>query len=204
MCNAEGQWLQLCKIYLYLKFMEEIIYVCFILMGHYVSGILLLIAGFYVRVSLLKTLRVISTSSSSDHYLTLFIFILFFSLCFWLFFMLLTLGVICLRLWLGKADYDSGIVPLAVLYRKSMVSFYNQHLQFFTTDGWRVDLSGTYIVNFFCCILPLVTLSQYLKDVSMNVITVYGLNFSSAEGIIFSVDSGLQNIPLEGVYYFPS
>ncbi|KAL1222173.1 Nuclear pore complex protein [Cardamine amara subsp. amara] len=64
-------------------------------------------------------------------------------------------GVMCLRLWLGKADYDSGIIPLAVLYRKSM-------------------------------------------DVSMDVITVYALNFRSGEGIAFSVDSGLQNIPLEG------
>jgi nuclear pore complex protein Nup160 len=68
--------------------------------------------------------------------------------------MLLTLGVMCVRLWLGKADYDSGIIPLAVLYRKSM-------------------------------------------NDSMDVITVYGLHFSSAEGIALSLDSGLQNIPLE-------
>jgi nuclear pore complex protein Nup160 len=63
-------------------------------------------------------------------------------------------GVMCVRLWLGKADYDSGIIPLAVLYRKSM-------------------------------------------NDSMDVITVYGLHFSSAEGIALSLDSGLQNIPLE-------
>ncbi|VVB11793.1 unnamed protein product [Arabis nemorensis] len=64
-------------------------------------------------------------------------------------------GVMCLRLWLGKADYDSGIIPLAVLYRKSI-------------------------------------------DVSVDVITVYDLQFSSGEGIALSLDSGLQNIPLEG------
>ncbi|XP_024008157.1 nuclear pore complex protein NUP160 [Eutrema salsugineum] len=64
-------------------------------------------------------------------------------------------GVMCLRLWLGKADYDSGIIPIAVLYRNSM-------------------------------------------GVSVDVITVYGLRFISGEGIAFSLDSGLQNIPMEG------
>ncbi|KAL0700348.1 hypothetical protein Bca4012_056470 [Brassica carinata] len=64
-------------------------------------------------------------------------------------------GVMCLRLWLGKADYDSGIMPLAVLYRNTM-------------------------------------------GVSVDVITVYGLLFSSGEGIALSLDSGLQNISLEG------
>ncbi|KAF8116365.1 hypothetical protein N665_0019s0043 [Sinapis alba] len=64
-------------------------------------------------------------------------------------------GVMCLRLWLGKADYDSGIIPLAVLYRNTM-------------------------------------------GVSVDVITVYGLHFSSGEGIALSLDSGLQNISLEG------
>ncbi|CAA7046484.1 unnamed protein product [Microthlaspi erraticum] len=64
-------------------------------------------------------------------------------------------GVMCLKLWLGKADYDSGIIPLAVLYRNSM--------------GGSVD-----------------------------VITVYGLHFNSGEGIALSLDSGLQNISLEG------
>ncbi|CAN8290175.1 unnamed protein product [Cochlearia groenlandica] len=63
-------------------------------------------------------------------------------------------GVICLRLWLGKADYNSGFIPLAVLYRNSM-------------------------------------------DASVDVITVYGLNFSSGQGIPLSLDSGLQNISLE-------
>ncbi|XP_022572545.2 nuclear pore complex protein NUP160 isoform X1 [Brassica napus] len=65
-------------------------------------------------------------------------------------------GVMCLRLWLGKPDYDSGIIPLAVLYRNTM-------------------------------------------DVNVgDVITVYGLHFSSGEGIALSLDSGLQNISLEG------
>ncbi|CDY68777.1 BnaCnng60460D, partial [Brassica napus] len=65
-------------------------------------------------------------------------------------------GVMCLRLWLGKADYDSGIIPLALLYRNTM-------------------------------------------DVNVvDVITVYGLHFSSGEGIALSLDSGLQNISLEG------
>ncbi|CAH8297272.1 unnamed protein product [Eruca vesicaria subsp. sativa] len=64
-------------------------------------------------------------------------------------------GVMCLRLWLGKADYDSRIIPLAVLYRNTM-------------------------------------------GVSVDVITVYGLHFSSGEGIALSLDSGLQNISLEG------
>ncbi|KAL0706517.1 hypothetical protein Bca4012_072943 [Brassica carinata] len=65
-------------------------------------------------------------------------------------------GVMCLRLWLGKPDYDSGIIPLALLYRNTM-------------------------------------------DVNVvDVITVYGLHFSSGEGIALSLDSGLQNISLEG------
>ncbi|CAH2035197.1 unnamed protein product [Thlaspi arvense] len=64
-------------------------------------------------------------------------------------------GVMCLRLWLGKADYDSGIIPLAVLYRNSMGD-------------------------------------------SVDVITVYSLHFSSVEGMALSLDSILQNIPLEG------
>ncbi|XP_023645299.1 nuclear pore complex protein NUP160 isoform X3 [Capsella rubella] len=63
-------------------------------------------------------------------------------------------GVMCLRLWLGKADYDSGMIPLAVLYRNSM-------------------------------------------DDSMDEITVYGLHFSSGDGIALSLDSELQNILVE-------
>lgn len=38
----------------------------------------------------------------------------------------------------------------------------------------------------------------------MDVITVYGLQFSSGEGITFSLDSGLQNIPLKGVQFLGS
>lgn len=36
----------------------------------------------------------------------------------------------------------------------------------------------------------------------MDVITVYGLQFSSGEGMAWSLDSGLQNISLEGVCFF--
>lgn len=46
----------------------------------------------------------------------------------------------------------------------------------------------------------MITISQFLKDVNVvDVITVYGLHFSSGEGIALSLDSGLQNISLEGV-----
>lgn len=56
----------------------------------------------------------------------------------------------------------------------------------------------------FYCILFRITFSQYLKDDSMDVITVYGLHFSSGEGIVLSLDSGLQNIPLLEVHFLGS
>lgn len=46
-----------------------------------------------------------------------------------------------------------------------------------------------------------ITISLFLKGVSVDVITVYGLHFSSGEGIALSLDSGLQNISLEGVCF---
>lgn len=114
--------------------------------------------------------------------------------------MLLSLGVMCLKLWLGKADYDSGIIPLAVLYRNSTVSFYNLHFKFFSTDG----LAGVERIQLiFYCILSLIPFSQFLKGDSVDVITVYGLQFSSGE-FALSLDSGLQNISLEGVQFLGS
>lgn len=50
----------------------------------------------------------------------------------------------------------------------------------------------------------MIAIFQFLKGDNVDVITVYDLHFSSGEGIALSLDSGLQNISLEGVRFLGS